>query len=178
MAHGRGLLVQTEGSTSVLCLPILRGWRPEVVGPCFGGSLQLQLQLQLCGLGSLRLLWRTFQILSGAQSTRNFFGSLAVDACGLPQSDVGRRQSVASRCSPRGHDTGRFAVDWCARVAPRGRSELLRGPVDGKRSRKGSPRASTGPRGGRRGRVPRAAGSDRAKMGLAVDAGSRVGLRR
>ena len=76
-----------------------------------------------------------------------------------------------------GHDAGRFAVDRYAWVAHRGRSELPRGPVDGKRSRKGSPRASMGLSGGE-GRVPRVVGSERAKVGLAVDAGSRVGLRR
>ena len=62
-------------------------------------------------------------------------GSLAVHAYALTQLATG-------------HDAGRFAVDWCAWVAHRGRSELPRGPVDGKRSRKGSPRASTGLSGG------------------------------
>ena len=76
---------------------------------------------------------------SGGTEGRNFFGSLAVRVRALPRSHAR---------SPRALATVRLAVDRCARVAHRGRSELPRGPVDGKRSRTGSPRASTGPRGG------------------------------
>ena len=81
------------------------------------------------------------------------------------------------RESPRGHGAVRLAVDRCARVACRIRPEAAHASVDRQQTvEEGLATGLHGPTG--RERVERSVGSERAKVGLAVDAGSGVGLRR